>query len=1154
MIACPGCGFEAPDDFAFCPKCATALLPPLAIPEERKVVTTLFCDLVGFTALSEAADPEDVDAVLRAYHAAARKVIESHGGTVEKFIGDAVVGVFGVPAVHEDDPERAVRAGLRIVQALEGMARPDGDPLEARVGVNTGEALVRLDVTPGSGEGFLTGDAVNTAARLQAAAPPMGVAVGELTHELTRKVLVYEAVEPVAVKGKREPLEVWLAKTIGESSSRTGLRTSGKLDTPFLGRDAELRQLLAAFETAVATGGKRCVLVTGEPGIGKSRLVLELARALDERPGFITWRQGRCLAYGDVSGFAALSEILKAHAEILDSDDVATLEEKLEAVLPEGEDRPWLRQRLRPLLGLEASQAAQEENFSAWTCFLRHLVSSRPMVLVLEDLHWAGEGMLAFIELVASRGLEAPLLVVATTRPELLAKHPDALAPSERVSRLTLAPLSKKEASRLVSALLDEHLAAGLRAPILERIGGNPLYAEEYVRLLLDRNLLLKTRGALQLKEGEELPLPDSVQAVLAARLDTLPPAHKALLCDAAVFGETFWDGGVAALSGSNAGEVEEVMAALAERQLVRPAVSSSLADEVEYFFRHALARDVAYGELPRRARAQKHAAAAEWLAARAGARVEEFAEILAQHYATALDLARAAGDEDVASSLVAATIRWLARAGERALRLDVGAAERHFSRALELAGPSSRERLRLLPRWAEALFLRNRYRESVEAYEEAVTGLQASGDVRAAALAMHRQGEVVSFLGEAVRGPRPAAWDLLANDDPSPEQAEVFGGYAATLYMGQQGDLQSVIEAAARSIEVCERLALPEPALAMSFRGLARLDLGDLGGLEDYERALAVTRAQGRGTERAIIEYNYASFVAPLRGPRVALDAMGEVLEFARRCGLEAYVLACRAALIEPLRFMGEWDRALAEAADVVPALEENENVWDMLFLRSQEALIFACRGETGEAATSLVWLEEKGCGFGIDRYYVLLAASAVRLRLGESGAALGLLAEWVATLPAVTSLVEYVPEAVRVALVGGDGQLAARVVKKVESGLPARRLPLHQHVMATVGGLLAESRGEHEAGAAAYAAATSGWREFGVPYEEAQALLGRGRCLVALGRAPEAVPALKQAHEIFLRLGAKPALAEIDRVLDGTAATPLAAKRGAGEKRGAG
>ena len=694
MNVCAACGAENPGKAKFCMECAAPLAAPAAAAEERKTVTTLFCDLVAFTAMSEAADPEDVDAVLRAYHAAARKVIESHGGTVEKFIGDAVVGVFGVPAVHEDDPERAVRAGLRIVQALEGMKRPDGSPLEVRVGVNTGEALVRLDVTPGSGEGFLAGDAVNVAARLQAAAPPGGVVAGELTHSCSTQAIVYDELEPRALKGKTGPVAAWLAR---QPVARTGLRTSGRTATPFLGREDELAALQNALGDASRAGIGRIVLVVGEPGIGKSRLVLELARSLDEHPEMVTWRQGRCLPYGEGVTFWALGEIVKEHAGILESDDLATVESKLDGVLPEGEEGRWLRQRLQPLLGLEATQAAREENFAAWTRFIELIAAARPAVLVLEDLHWAGEGMLAFVEHLLARDLEAPLLIVATARPELLQHHEGALISAvdgDRSRRITLPALSQHEAGVLVADLLAADLAADLGARIVDRVGGNPLYAEQYASLLLDGGFLVRVGDSRRLAQDADLPLPETVHAVIAARLDTLPPEHKATLCDAAVIGETFWRGGVAAISGRDAGAVGEAMAALATRDLVRPVVRSTIEGEREYVFWHALARDVAYGQLPRKARARKHEAAAVWIERQARERGDEFAEILAHHYEAALDLARATGDEELAERLVGPTISALARAGERALRLDVAAAERHYARALDLAGPDTRERL----------------------------------------------------------------------------------------------------------------------------------------------------------------------------------------------------------------------------------------------------------------------------------------------------------------------------------------------------------------------------------------------------------------------------------------------------------------------------
>ena len=958
MTTCTSCGYEAPDDFAFCPKCATALAPSLAAHEERKVVTTLFCDLVGFTAMSEAADPEDVDAVLGHYHAAARKVIESHGGTVEKFIGDAVVGVFGVPAVHEDDPERAVRAGLRILEALEGMKRPDGTALEARCGVNTGEALVRLDVDPASGRGFLTGDAVNVAARLEAAAPPGGVAVGSLTHEHTEGAIGYEQLPPVIAKGKSDPVEAWLAVA---TLARTGLRTDGMASTPFLGREDELATLNEALQMATQEDRARFVLLVGEPGIGKSRLVLEFARSVDELPDMITWRQGRCLPYGEGVTFSALGEIVKAHAGILDSDDIGILESKLDAVLPDGEDRVWLRRRLRTLFGLEEDQATLGENFAAWRRFLESIAERGPMVLVLEDLHWAGDPMLEFVEHLLAGELRVPLVVVATTRPELLQRHGGALtaAGSDRSHRLTLPSLSQLETGAFIAALLGTDLPRGVEGRVVELAGGNPLYAEQYVRLLLDQGLLVRAAGAPPLATEAELPLPKTVQAVLAARLDTLRPELKALLCDAAVIGETFWRGAVAALSGRDEDHVGDALAELASRDLVRPVVSQSIKGEPEYLFWHGLTRDVAYGQLPRKLRARKHRAAALWIEGRARDRREELAEVLAYHYVTALSLAEAAGDDDLAAALVEPAIGCLASAGEHAMNLDVAAAERHFAQAVELAQTGTLERARLLAKWAEAVYLRGHIREAAAAYEEAIRDLRDHGDVRAAAVAMCQLCPVRSTLGEpGALDLARAAVSLLADDGPSPEQARVFSWFARFLLI-YGAEPRQVVDAATRAIEICDGLALPEPVEAMCWRGAARLALGDLGGVDDIEGSSTAARSQGLGAERARIELHHVNLLLRAEGTRAALDAAGRSIEFARGHGLYVFLVDFQMALIEGLGHAGEWDRALLEAAGLVPVLEEEQDVWNLVPLRALQGLFLTRRGDVTEVVPLVEWLE---------------------------------------------------------------------------------------------------------------------------------------------------------------------------------------------------
>ena len=506
-------------------------------------MTCLFCDLVGFTASAESADPEDVDRMLSAYAEMARVLIESHGGTVEKFIGDAVVGVFGAPVAHEDDPERAVRAGLRIVEGAEELQSLAGESLRLRVGVNTGEALVRLGAAAGLGERLLAGDAINTASRIQSVAPEGGLAVGLATYEATAAVFDYEELEPASLKGKAEPVRVFHAKA---ARARFGTDLTRTHDSAFVGREIDLALLKGIFEKTVAASSVQLVTVVGEPGLGKSRLVAELGTYIDARPELVTWRQGRCLPYGEGITFWALGEIVKAHTGILESDPPEVASEKLDRVLPQGAEREWFRQRLLPLLGIEAtSNAEREELFTAWRRFLEQVAEERPAVLVFEDLHWADDALLAFLEHVADLAEGVPLLLVGTARPELYERHPDHALKLRNATPINLAPLSQEETARLVSGLLDTTvLPAELQQPILDRAEGNPLYAEEFVRLLKDRDLLERAGPSWRLKEGAEVPFPESVQALIAARLDTLEPEAKSLLADAAVIGKVFWAAG----------------------------------------------------------------------------------------------------------------------------------------------------------------------------------------------------------------------------------------------------------------------------------------------------------------------------------------------------------------------------------------------------------------------------------------------------------------------------------------------------------------------------------------------------------------------------------------------------------------------------------
>src|SRR5580765_8342414 len=452
MVTCPACGTENPDTSRFCGQCGAALVSAAAPPrEERKVVTILFTDLVGSTALAEGRDPEDVRAMLNAYYAQLRAELERHGGTVEKFIGDAVMAVFGAPVAHEDDAERAVRAALAIRDSI-------GDDLQIRTAVNTGEALVALGARPTEGDAMVAGDVVNTTARLQSAAPVNGILVGEGTYRATRQTIDYREAPPVEAKGKAEPIKVWEAV---DARSRFGSDVEEKLRTPLVGRQRERDLLADSLDRARSEQSAQLVTLVGVPGIGKSRLVAELMQITDADEELINWRQGRSLPYGERVSFWALGEIVKAHAGILESDDTATAEEKLVAMVAalseDEQEEDWLARHARPLVGLEgAERTEREEAFAAWRRLLEAAAEQRPLVLVFEDLHWADDGLLDFVDHLADWARGVPLLVVATARPELLERRPCWGGGKANAAAVSLRPLSDLDTARLLGLLLEQ--------------------------------------------------------------------------------------------------------------------------------------------------------------------------------------------------------------------------------------------------------------------------------------------------------------------------------------------------------------------------------------------------------------------------------------------------------------------------------------------------------------------------------------------------------------------------------------------------------------------------------------------------------------------------------------------------------------------------
>jgi class 3 adenylate cyclase/tetratricopeptide (TPR) repeat protein len=860
---------------------------------ERKVVTVLFCDLVGFTQQAEALDPEDVEAILHPYHSRVREELERHGGTVEKFIGDAVMALFGAPVAHEDDPERAVRAALAIREFAAG------NGLELRIAVTSGEALVSLDASPSEGEGMASGDVVNTAARLQSAAPVNGVLVDETTYRATRAAITYDSTQPVEAKGKSEPIAVWQATA---ARSRFGVDVTHHARVELVGRERELSVLRDAFERARDERIPQLVTLVAVPGMGKSRLVYELSRTADADPELVTWRQGRCLAYGDGVAFWALVEVVKAQAGIDERDSEAEAATKLNAavgaVIGDEGDARWVESHLRPLVGLEAEAGLggdrRGEAFAAWRRFLEAMAEERPLVLVLEDLHWADDGLLDFVDELLDWVTDVPLLVVCSARPELLQRRPGWGGGKLNAATLGLTPLSTDQTSLLISRVLEKSLLpADIQQALLERSEGNPLYAEQFAQLYVERG------------SADDLPLPETLQGIVAARLDGLSPPEKAVLQDASVVGKIFWIGALRRDEREAAGLLHGL-----ERKgfLVRQRRSQT-EGEGEWAFAHMLLRDVAYAQIPRAERAEKHRQAAEWIEGLG--RPEDHAGLLAHHWRSALELSRAAG-RNVIELAVPARLAFRA-AGDRVFAVNAfPAAAAYYDEALAVWPEDDPDRPRLLYRHAEALMIAGDPRAG-RALEEASDALVASGDRDTAAEAESllatlwwRRGRKEESGGHLTRA------EELAGSEASPSTARVLA------YIGRMrsiaGHRDDGMRLATEALAMAESLGLHElQAHALTTIGVAKgVFMGDLdAGTRDTERALAIAVAN-RSVQAASITNNLAIFRLLALDIRRVAEFFDEGRGVAERFGDAAGARWLRGQQNAAAYLLGRWDEAL--------------------------------------------------------------------------------------------------------------------------------------------------------------------------------------------------------------------------------------------------
>ena len=857
---CPSCGeFNAPEA-RFCSSCGARLQERRGPQEERKLISVLFVDLVGSTARADRADPEDIREALQLYHGEAKRRIEQHGGVLEKFIGDAVMAVFGAPMAYGDDAERAVRAGLRVLDGIGDLNRDHGLALAARAAVNTGEAVVSLDAA--TGDALATGDVVNTASRLQSAAPEGRLIVGETTYRATRHAIDYEQIEPVDAKGKPEPVAAWLAVApLGGPAERA------LAGTPLVGRSRELELMQSSWSRCLTELRPHLVTVIGPPGIGKSRLCLEFSARVNADGGRILL--GRCLPYAEQVGYQAFSRLVHAASGILESDAPPIAREKLEraveTLMPEGE-APETLDRLALLLGLapDAEVPQMQLLFFAARRFIECAGLDQATVFVFEDIHWAQPSEIALLEYLAQHLRDSRVMIVATARPELLDSHPSWGTGLAAQTTIPLDPLQSQDAAILATQVVR---ATGEReldiARIVETAGGNPLFLEEL------------TSSLLELGTTQDLPV--TVREAIAARIDALPTDARTALLSAAVIGKTFWRGVVAALG--DIGDVDQALEVLEARDFIRHDPSSQLAEDVQFTFKHMLIREVAYATVPRGVRRQRHGAVAEYIEQTLADAAETLPTILAHHW-------REAGEGHRAIPFLLAAADTARRSWAQDSVIDL------YSSAVELA-ETDEERRNLRLQRALALVALADWARATEELSQLLPELEGQQKLDA----MIALGHALIWTerdSEAIANAHDAARLVKEVGDETAVPAVLAMESQALAQRGEEGDL-------ARARDLGDR------ALEMWVPGTRTLDLAEhvhlhsdlMYWLGEYDRSAELSRrasALGKEEHRAESLLRGAGFegcaLTELGRHEEAIALFDEMLQLARELGQNPRVL----------------------------------------------------------------------------------------------------------------------------------------------------------------------------------------------------------------------------------------------------------------------
>ncbi len=1145
LMLCPSCGQPNAPTMKFCGECgaslaspqgpgATAPAPALAAPtDERRLVSVLFADLVGFTTLSELRDAEEVRDLLSRYFETCTKLIGRYGGVVEKFIGDAVMAVWGSPIATEDDAERAVRAALELVAAVEAFGADVGAPdLKARAGVLTGEAAVTLGQ---ESEGMVLGDMVNTASRIQSAAQPGSVLVGESTRRATDATIVFEDAGVHELKGKAEPLELWRAVRV--VAGALGAQRSSGLEAPFVGRDRDLRLIKELFHASAEESKAALVSVTGIAGIGKTRLSWEFEKYVDGLAEDSLWHRGRCLSYGEGVAYWALVDMVKMRCRISEDEETAPAQAKLRSTLeefvPDAKERAWIEPRLAHLLAIDAGAAGDQENvFSAWRTFFERMSERFPVVMVFEDMQWADAGLLDFVEYLLEWSRNHRIFILALARPEIHERRAGWGAGKRSFSSIYLEPLPPDAMTELLAGLVPG-LPDELRDQILDRAQGVPLYAVETVRMLLDRGLLVQ-EGSVYSPTGpiEALAVPETLHALIAARLDGLTQDERRIVQDASVLGKTFFKHGLSQVTGLPEDDVEPLLTSLLRKEVLSLQADPRSPERGQYGFLQDLMRKVAYDTLSKKERKAKHLAAAAFIEDEWAGEEEEIVEVVAAHYLSAYE---AAPDADDAEEIRTKARELLITAGERAASLAAPAeGQRCYELALALIDDDE-ARAPLLERAGALAWMARRSEQAEAHYHEAIGAFRSAGLTHAAARVSAALGEVDwaagGLIDEAVER-MEEAFAVLSREEPDADLATLAAELGRLHYF--KGETELAAERIDLSLDIAEGLGLPEViSQALNTKGLVATSRArPEEGIALLKHALTVALNNDRSTAALRAYYNLAELSYGRDLYEEAIDLHLRAMDLAGRIGSALWEQLIREAMPYPLFMAGRWDEALERAGEV--------STWDW----------------TGEMSGSLAVLPticvNRGMDEGLKRMAELSAEYEGSTDMQRAGGRAVVMAVIDQAAGKYDQAYAHAIQAIRYGLATGADSPIVRIAfaTAVDAAFSLEDVAKVESVLAELGGLrrgevwpslralgdrtngrLAAARGEAEAAERGFGRALALFREVAAPYQMAMVMIEFAEWLDVEGRGTEARPLFDEAREIFERLGAKPWLDRLER-----------------------